>query len=177
MAATPTAAVFAEERLELGTMAANMSSRLVMYSSAFLSVADRPLTLLIGELHQAAMDRSAKVINYPMQNHLHNSFLQTLVVGGGISFVLVVMFTVLLVMYSVRLFFSRTAPLHLKMLVLAPAGMLCHSMTESILFVDARLSNMMFFFLAGMIIAYTMELCPKRKRGKKRIAPGADTPQ
>jgi hypothetical protein len=152
---------FVEERLEVDSMTSNMQSRFVIYSSAFLSIADRPITLLIGELWQDAMDRSAKVINFPYQNHVHNSFLQTLVVGGGVSFVLMVLFTVLLAIYSIRLFFNKGTPLYLKMLVLAPVGLLCHSMTEAILFVDSRIPNMLFFLVAGMIIAYGKEITAK----------------
>ena len=158
--------VFVQERLVPKHMIGNMRARFIMYSSAFLSVADRPLTLLIGELHQAAMDRSARMIDYPMQNHLHNAFLQTLVVGGGISFLMSVVFTVLLIIYMLRLFFAKGVPFDLRMLVLAPVGLLCHSMTEPLLFIDTRVGNLLFFFLAGMIIVYTSELCPPKKKQK-----------
>ena len=159
-------AVFAQERLEIDSMAANMGARFDIYSSAFLSVADRPITLIIGELWDDAMDRSARMINYPFQNHVHNSFLQTLVVGGGISFLMAIAFTVLLAVYGLRLFFRKGVPMHLRLLVLAPVGLLIHSMTEAILFVDTRLPNMLFFFLAGMIIAYASELCPRKEKQK-----------
>jgi hypothetical protein len=158
--------VFAQERMHIDSMTANMGARFVIYSSAFLSIADRPITLLVGELRDDAMARSAKVIGYPLQNHLHNSFLQTLVVGGGISFLMTLAFTVLLVIYGLRLFFRKGVPLYLRLLVLAPAGLLVHSMTEAILFIDTRLPNMLFFFLSGMIIAYSAELCPQIKKRK-----------
>ena len=159
-------AVFAQERLNINSMTGNMLARFDIYSSAFLSIADRPATLLIGELWDDAMARSAKVINYPFQNHLHNSFLQTLVVGGGISFLMALAFTVLLAIYDLRLFFGKGVPLYLRLLVLAPVGMLIHSMTEAILFIDTRLPNMLFFFLSGMIIAYATELCPRNGKQK-----------
>ncbi|HPF88529.1 MAG TPA: O-antigen ligase family protein [Candidatus Limiplasma sp.] len=150
-------AAFAQERLQTSSMKSSMNGRLKIYSSAFLSIADRPITLVIGELQQAAMDRSAKVINFPLQNHLHNSFLQTLVVGGGISCLIILAFTVLLVIYSIRLFFRKSIPLHQKMLVLVPFALLCHSMLEALLFIDARILNMLFFFIAGMIIVCVEE--------------------
>ena len=156
--------VFVEERLEVDSMTATMQGRFQIYSSAFLAIEDRPVTLLIGELWQEAMVRSARVIHYPLQNHLHNSYLQTLVVGGGISVLLALLFTVLLVIYAIRLFFHKETPLYRKMLVLAPAGLLCHSMTESILFVDTRIPNMLFFLVAGMIIACAKEIKAKDKQ-------------
>ena len=162
-----TEAVFAQDRLEIDSMLRTMNGRFVLYGSAFLSIADRPVTLLIGELWQEAMNRSAKVIHYDYQNHLHNSYLQTLVVGGGISFLLTLAFTVLLAVRGIRLFFGKSVPLHLKMLVLVPFGLLLHSMTEAILFIDTRLPNMLFFFLAGMIIAYSAELCPGKEKRRQ----------
>ncbi len=162
--------MFAQERLDTRVMSANMGARFLMYSSAFLCVADHPLTLLTGELWDDAMARSARLIDYPFQNHVHNSFLQTLVVGGGISFVMAIVFTVLLAAYGLRLFFRKGVPMHIRLLVLAPVGMLIHSITESILFIDTRLPNLLFFFLAGMIIAYSMELCPKKERARARRA-------
>jgi hypothetical protein len=161
--------VFAQERLQIDNMIQTMKDRFVMYSSAFLSVADRPLTLLIGELWQDAMDRSAKVIHYEYQNHLHNSYLQTLVVGGGISFLITIVLTVLLAVYGARLFYGKAVPLHLKLLVLAPVGLIVHSMTEAILFIDTRLPNMLFFLLAGMIVAYASELTPKREKANEAL--------
>jgi len=140
-------------RLNANILTSSMQGRFLIYSSAFLSIADRPVTLIIGEGWQNAMDRSARMIQYDYQIHLHNSFLQTLVVGGGISFIMMLLFTVLLVIYCIRLFFNESAPLHQKMLVLVPVSLLCHSMTEAILFVDNRIPNMLFFFVAGMIIA------------------------
>ena len=171
----PGDAVFAEERLNTDSMLVNMKSRFNIYSSAFLSVADRPLTLLIGEQYSEAMDRAARVINHPNFYHLHNSFLQTLVVGGGIAFLLVTMFTVLLVLYGARLFIRQGIPLYRKMLVLVPVALLCHSMTEPLLFVDTRLPNMMFFLLAGMIIAYAAETLTAGKQAEPVAVPGADT--
>lgn len=153
--------VFAEERLNADTMIGTMQGRFQIYSSAFLSVADRPLTLLIGEMRQAAMDRSARVVGLSYQSHLHNSFLQTLVVGGGISCLLAIAFTVLLVLHCIRLFFGKAVPLYNKVLVLIPVTLLCHSMTESILFIDERLPNMLFFLVAGMVIAYSKEMAVK----------------
>lgn len=155
--------VFVQDRLKAKNIIGTMQARFLIYSSAFLSIADRPVTLLIGELYQDAMDRAANVINHTNFYHLHNTYLQTLVVGGGISLLLALLFTVLLIMHAVRLFFNPCVPLYHKMLVLAPVGLLCHSMTEPLLFIDTRLPNMLFFLLAGMIIAYSKEAAASSK--------------
>lgn len=141
----------------------SMESRMIIYKSAFLSVGERPLTLLIGELRDAAMERSARLIHIPVQYHLHNSYLQLLVTGGVPALLMVIVFTALLALYGGRLYFGNGVPLNVRLLVLAPAALLCHSMVESLLFADCRSPNLWFFLLAGAIVAYASELCPKRE--------------
>ncbi|MFH1513652.1 MAG: hypothetical protein ABIG45_09890 [Bacillota bacterium] len=161
----PEEAIVVENRLN--TAIITIESRMVLFSSAFLSIEERPLTLLIGELQEDAMERSARVISIPLQNHLHNSFLQALVVGGGVFTLLAIAFVVLLVLRGCRLYFGKDVPLNVKLLVLAPMALLCHSMVEALLFIDTRPPNMLFFLLSGMIVAYSSQLCPrKEKQGK-----------
>ena len=145
------------------TAASSMKSRLIIYKSAFQSVGERLLTLLIGELWDAAMERSARLIHIPVQYHLHNSFLQLLVTGGVPALLMAVAFAALLALYGGRLFFGTGVPLNVRLLVLAPAALLCHGMLESLLFADGRSPNLWFFLLAGAIVAYASELCPKRE--------------
>jgi hypothetical protein len=158
----------------LNTAITSLSSRMIIFKSAFLSIGERPLTLLIGELREDAMERSARLIDIPVQNHMHNSFLQVLVTGGGLALLMAIGFTVLIVLYGVRLFFGKGVPLNVRLLVLAPAALLCHSMAEALLFVDGRIPNLFFFLLAGMIVAYSSELCP---RHEKLVSPDAGTPR
>jgi O-antigen ligase len=151
----------------------SLSSRLVIFSAAFLAVEERPLTLLIGELREPAMVRSARLINIPVQNHLHNSFLQTLAVGGGVTLLFVLALTALLVINAFRLFLCYGAPLPTRLLTLLPAGLLCHAMIEALLFVDMRPPNLLFFLIAGMVMAYAAELCPAKRAARKAQTGGA----
>ena len=157
----------------LSMAGSSLSSRLVIFSAAFLAVEERPLTLLIGELRQPAMVRSARLIDIPVQNHLHNSFLQTLAVGGGVTLLFVLALTAFIVINAFRLFFCYDAPLPARLLTLLPAGLLCHAMIEALLFVDMRPPNLLFFLIAGMVMAYAAELCPAKRAARKAQTGGA----
>ncbi len=157
----------------LSMAGSSLSSRLVIFSAAFLAVEERPLTLLIGELREPAMVRSARLIDIPVQNHLHNSFLQTLAVGGGVTLLFVLALTALLVINAFRLFLCYGAPLPARLLTLLPAGLLCHAMIEALLFVDMRPPNLLFFLIAGMVMAYAAELCPAKRAARKAQTGGA----
>jgi hypothetical protein len=45
------------------------------------------------------------------------------------------------------------------------------------LFVDGRIPNLFFFFLAGMIVAYSSELCPRHEKKRGQASPDAELSQ
>ena len=132
-----------------------------------------PMRLLIGKYSSKIMDVPHQFQDFPYW-HMHNYLLQVLMLTGLLGLLLVAAFTVLLVVRMVRLFFSPDprADLSVKLLTLPLGGVLIYGMFETILFTasaDERaltdFRELFFFLLAGMLLAWSYELAPAKKRG------------
>ncbi len=104
---------------------------------------------------------------------MHNYLLQVLMLTGLIGFLLVLAFSVLLVVRMLCLFFTQNpaATTAIKSLTLPVSGILVYGMLETVIFTasadDRALTDfreLFFFLLAGVVLAYSYELAPMKKR-------------
>ena len=148
------------------------SNRFGVYLSAIPAIRDEPLRLLIGKYNSKLMDGPHRYQIGPFW-HMHNYLLQVLMLTGLIGFLLVLIFSVLLVVRMVRLFFSSHpgATFAVKSLTLPVSGILIYGMMETVIFTasaDERaltdFRELFFFLLAGVVLAYSYELAPPKSR-------------
>jgi len=135
---------FAEARSTFG-------ARVAIWETGVQILKDRPLGLLIGELHGNAVERMSLIAG-KKEHHLHNSYLETLVIGGVPALLLAVAVSVLLIIYGLRLMVDEKAPLASKMLVLPLVGLFIHSVLENYIFTFNELPNLPFFLCAGVVV-------------------------
>ena len=145
------------------------SNRLGVYLSAIPAIKDEPLRLLIGKYNDKLMDGPHRYQIGPFW-HMHNYLLQVLMLTGLPGFLLVLAFTVLVVWRMVGLFFSG-ANLAVKALCFPVSGIMLYGMLETILFTasaDERaftdFRELFFFLVCGVMLAYSYELAPPKKR-------------
>ena len=94
--------------------------------------------------------------NVDMQyNHMHNSFLQTLMLTGVPGLVLTLWLTWRIVSAGVRVLFEsegKIGPAQ-KLLVLLPAALFIQGMLEHYLFMDSySILNFLFFLFSGYVV-------------------------
>ncbi len=159
-----------EDSRDLKESITNMSRRSNIYASVIPALRDEPMRLLIGKYSSKLMDGPHKYQDFPYY-HMHNYLLQVLMLTGVIGLLLTAAFSVLLVIRMVRLFFSPQAEISVKLLTLPLAGVLIYGMFETILFTasaDQRaltdFRELCFFLLAGMVLAWSYELAPGKRR-------------
>lgn len=149
----------------------NGSNRFGVYLSAIPAIRDEPLRLLIGKYNSKLMDGPHRYQIGPFW-HMHNYLIQVLMLTGLIGFLLVLVFSVLLVVRMVRLFFTRNpyATLDIKALTLPVSGILLYGMLETVIFTasaDERaltdFRELFFFLAAGAMLAWSYELAPFKK--------------
>lgn len=162
-----------EDTRDLAESITNVSRRSNIYNSVIPTLKADPMRLLIGKYSSKIMDVPHQFQDFPYW-HMHNYLLQVLMLTGLLGLLLVAAFTVLLVVRMLRLFFSPDprADLSVKLLTLPLGGVLIYGMFETILFTasaDERaltdFRELFFFLLAGMLLAWSYELAPAKKRG------------
>ena len=108
---------------------------------------------------------------------MHNSYLEVLMLTGVIGLFLVVVFSLLLLVRMLHLFFTDDAKARFadKLLVIPLAGMFVYSTVEVTFFVylqEAPLSTevreMFFFLTAGMVLGISYDILPSLRRKKLR---------
>ena len=152
------------------------SMRFHVWASAIPAIRDEPLRLLIGKYSSKLMD-GPHLYQIHAENgsflHMHNYLLQVLMLTGLVGFLLVLAFSVLLVIRMIRLFFSAHpgATTAVKTLTLPVSGILVYGMLETVIFTasaDERaltdFRELFFFLLAGVVLAWSYELEPPKKR-------------
>ena len=161
-----------EDTRDLGESLTNMSRRSTIYKSVIPTLKADPMRLLIGKYSSKLMDVPHMFQDFPYW-HMHNYLLQVLMLTGLVGLLLAAAFSVSLVVRMVRLFFTDNpgADLSIKVLTLPLSGVLIYGMFETILFTasaDERaltdFRELFFFLVAGMVLAWSYELAPAKKR-------------
>ena len=95
------------------------------------------------------------------KSHMHNSFMQTLMLFGLPGLLLVLAWTVLMVKKMLRLFFSKVAPLHDKFLTVPLAGIFLVSLAEVFIFCSIDTIAIVFYLIAGAFLSRYYEILKK----------------
>ena len=166
---------FSDSR-DLAESASTGSMRFGVWAAAIPAIRDEPLRLLIGKYSSKVMDGPHRY-QISAENgsfwHMHNYLLQVLMLTGLVGFLLVLDFTVRLVVRMLRLFFTRNpaATTAIKSLTLPVSGILLYGMLETVIFTNSAderaltdFRELCFFLLAGMVLAWSGELAPGKKK-------------
>ena len=164
-----------QDRRDLTESVSDASGRMDIYASTIPTFRTEPRRLLIGSYSFKMMELPQQFMVYPFF-HMHNLWLQVLMLTGLPGFLLVLAFCILLIWRMLRLFFSQNpaADIAVKILTFPLAGVMIYGMFETILFTqcaDDRANTdfreLFFFLLAGIVLAYSYELAPKKDRKQK----------
>ena len=159
---------------DLSRSISNMSNRRGIYASTVPTFRADPRRLLIGSYSFKMMTIPQQFMTYPYF-HMHNLWLQVLMLTGLPGLLLVLAFCVLLIWRMLRLFFSEDpgTEIAVKILTFPLTGVMIYGMFETILFTqcaDDRANTdfreLFFFLLAGIVLAYSYELAPRNRRKK-----------
>lgn len=156
------------------------SPRATIYRSFLPTLRDEPLRILIGKYSDKIMQIPQSYIGLPFL-HMHNFLLQTFMLTGALGFLIVLAFTVLLVRRTVRLYFSKDprATTAVKSLCFPLLGLYIYGSFDCLMFTNSwdmrslttDIRELMFFLLAGLVLAYSYELAPDRKKGEPKKEP------
>ena len=131
-----------------------LTGRTGVYGAVPATFAQHPLALLKGfdELEMMAAVNKNVEMQY---NHMHNSFLQTLMLTGVPGLMAALWLTWRIASASVRVLFARDGGISpaQKLLVLLPAALFVQGMLEHYLFVDSySILNFLFFLFSGYVV-------------------------
>lgn len=152
----------------------NISNRSEIYATFLPTLREDPARIVRGCYSSKVMDIPHKYTSVAFW-HMHNFLLQVFMLTGLPGFLLVFAFTVLLVRRMILLFFSSRASLSDKLLTLPLTGLLLYSMFETLIFTDSAdyramttdIRELMFFLLAGLVLARSYELYPACRHGRQ----------
>lgn len=151
------------------------SGRVRIYQCFFSYLNDHPSVLLKGANNFTIRLMSCYELENPtayMMIHLHNSFFQTLAATGVPGLLLVLAICVFLLIYSLRILFSRERTAAEKMLPIFLLVLIVDSVAESPLFVPYdEATNSFFNFFFFLCAGYVVEL------GQKSAAPRSSREQ
>ena len=146
-----------------------MTRRTEIFRSLWEAIRLSPDILWRGAMPETAMNLPREIMGRADVVHMHNSLLQTLLLTGLPGLFLSLLFTAMLAVYALRLFFAdpKVVSLSDQFWILPVAGLLLCSISEPYLYVENCLPNLLFFFSAGMVIARARELPPLFRRKAK----------
>ena len=126
-----------------------LSGRSWAWEAGLRILIDEPDALLYGFSMDDVMQ---KILRYDDQGlgHMHNGFMEALMLTGVPGFLAVTAFSIKLVVSSVRVFFARTAEITAahKMMVVAVAVIFFMNFFDSLLFINRTNTDVLSFFFA-----------------------------
>lgn len=166
--------MFTETRDKENTMM--LGGRVLVWKSTASVVRYEPWRVNFGGLtddYIAAINRTisntdptAVVVN------THNYLIEALMLTGVPGFLIIALFSLLLVIRMIKVFFSPKADLLPKLLTIPLTAILFKGMGEATLVFHDRISNditnYIFFLVAGLFLAYSYELFPEKHIGFKK---------
>ncbi|HIS43037.1 MAG TPA: O-antigen ligase family protein [Candidatus Limiplasma pullicola] len=131
-----------------------LTGRTGVYGAVPATFAQHPLAMLKGfdELEMMPAVNDNVEMHY---NHMHNSFLQTLMLTGVPGLLAALWLTWRVISSGIRVLFAKGSIIRpaQKLLVLLPAALLVQGMLEHYLFVDSySILNFLFFLFAGYVV-------------------------
>lgn len=146
-----------------------LGGRIPLWRSGLIVLQEEPVRLIKGGLTTEYMKRVADTIYERFDRndpciHMHNFLFDSLLLTGVVGFVLLLVFTILLTIKMVRLFFytGNEVNIELRLLILPMALLLVDNMMEAHLFRYELAHTSLFFIIAGSFLAWYYELFPKK---------------
>ena len=133
---------------------------------------DSPKKILIGSAADDLIRFQERMLGRQLV-HMHNVFLQTFLYAGLPGFLLAAAFMLLLLVRAVRLFFcpNPEVTLAMKIPIVAVLGLLLCSMVEQCIFAAGQQSSLIFFLLAGFVLADSYRYCPLKRDEREGLRP------
>lgn len=135
---------------ELGTL----NKRDEIWMAGLRKIRERPVTLLIGMLDSQVSRLPGNMLGRNDAFHMHNTYLEILMVTGLIGLGLALWFMVTLALACIRLYFRAGVPFAARVLAIIPFMLMLNGMLEAYPFLGGRLMDMLFFVIAGAVIAW-----------------------
>lgn len=129
------------------------TGRTDIWKSGIQAIQERPLTLLIGMTDAQASRVPLRALGRDIY-HMHNAWMEMLLLGGIPGLLLYLWFCVSLSVSCVRLFLRKSEKLSIRLLAIAPAVMLVHCLMEIYPSFAGSTMDMMFLILAGAVAGY-----------------------
>ena len=150
---------FIDQRKIVGNF--TLSERTYIWKSIVPRLRECPSILLRGQSSKQMMVYQNKYINtLEYKTHMHNMYLQTLMLLGLPGLLAVLVWTVLLVRKMLRCFFGRreSVPLRAALYSIPLAAVFVFNLLEINIFAGLDISGLVFFLLAGLFLAEVREL-------------------
>lgn len=135
---------------DLGTL----NQRDEIWMAGFQKLRERPITLLIGMLDSQVSRLPGTMLGRTEVFHMHNVYLEILMETGLIGFGLAMWFLVTLALACIRLYFRAGVPFKARVLSIIPVMLMLNGMLEAYPFLGGRMMDMLFFVIAGAVIAW-----------------------
>lgn len=168
------AASIADTRKLIGNW--TLTGRTDIWRAGFISLRQRPLTLLTGALSNDIVPEVNRIIHlyiFPTDKayilHMHSSFMQVLMMTGLPGLLLFLGFFASLVFRMLKIYFSGadTVPSYLKALTIPITGAIIASFAEPILFYLSNESTYTVFLCMGFFLAEYGELTEAGQPGRE----------
>lgn len=146
---------------DFGEELGSLNKRDEIWAAGFRKIAERPMTLLIGMLDSDVSRLPIVMLDRPGTFHMHNVYLEVLMETGLIGLGLCLCFLWTLLRACWRLFMSKAAPFEARLLAIVPVMLMLNGLLEAYPFLGGRLMDMLFFLIAGAVIACDRDYCIK----------------
>ncbi|MEF9879959.1 MAG: O-antigen ligase family protein [Clostridia bacterium] len=128
------------------------TGRKQIWQAGLQALQERPVTLLIGMT-------DAQVARVPIEYanrdvyHMHNAWMETLLLVGIPGLLLYFCFMLRIGVCSVKLFFKQKAPISQRSLSIIPAILMVNGMMEIYPSYSGKMMDLLFFLVAGAVVA------------------------
>jgi len=157
---SPASVDFSETR-SFGGNLMTLTGRTGIWKTIIPAIKAEPYRAFAGKLSNHYMDYTWSCFNWT-PGHMHNAFLQCLMLFGAPAMLFILVFTVLLVYHMIRYYFCGRL-FRVKLLTIPLAGLLVYSIMESSLFTSFDVPMNSFFLIAGVFLAHYYEQFPNTK--------------
>ena len=134
--------------------------RVGIWKSGLNYLKAHPLTYLFGVPDHRVARIPQEVGRSEM--HMHNAYLEMLLLGGIPGLILYALYLLLLVYSGHRLAFYRESSWGRRFLAVIPLLLAVNGVTEIYPMFSGNVMDMMYFAVSGAVIAFSMELPPRR---------------
>lgn len=167
-------AMFTETRDKENTMM--LGGRVLVWNSIYTLLKNEPSRMRFGGLTSDYIAEINKIISQTdptaVVQHSHNYLIESLFLTGIPGLFIMLVFSAILLVRMLKVFFSPRAEMYYKLLVIPLSVILVKNMGEATLVwhysIANDITNYIFFLVAGLFLAYSYELFPEKRRGAKR---------